>query len=238
MADSGWAAAGAADQYRKLVDVVAPGWKEILNLIARLATSSGIQPHRIIDLGCGWGDVTNEILNLAPQASVLMLDYSQEMVNICKERFKDIPRVNVVQHDLNNGLGPYVERGFDAVVSCFALHHVEFENRVKLYTDIKTVLKESGIFVNADLFRCHSTFVNQWEFDAYVYWMSDQLKEKLGQEYTFAELKARQLENYHTMGDKPGTIWDMYTDMQLAGFQFIDCLCKHQNLAVLAASNR
>ena len=40
------------------------------------------------------------------------------------------------------------------------------------------------------------------------------------------------------MRDKPGTVWDMCNDLKLAGFRFVDCLFKYQNLAVIAATNR
>jgi hypothetical protein len=79
--------------------------------------------------------------------------------------------------------------------------------------------------------------MNQWEFNNYIYWMVEQLKEKLGQTFEFSDLKTRQLENYKIMRDMPGTIWDMCSDLKKSGFQFVDCLCKYQNLAVLAASS-
>ncbi|MDD3363397.1 MAG: hypothetical protein PHZ03_00290 [Syntrophomonas sp.] len=50
-------------------------------------------------------------------------------------------------------------------------------------------------------------------------------------------LKKKQLENYKAMRDMPGTLWDMDNDLRKAGFRFVDCLCKYQNLAVLSASN-
>lgn len=238
MQSEGWRTQGAADRYLKTVDVVAPGRKEILSVIARIATSSDLEQPRILDIGCGMGIVTDEILKCSPQASVVMMDYSEEMVSICSGRFEDNPNIQILHQDLNEGLGPCIEGKFDAVVSCFAIHHVEFENRVQLYSDVKNVLKESGVFCNGDLFKGDSPFLHQWEFDNYICWMMEQLKEKLGQEYTFKDLKSKQLENYALMKDKPGTVWDMYNDLKLAGFKFVDCLFKCQNLGVIAAINR
>lgn len=238
MHGEGWRTQGAAEKYLQMVDVVAPGRKEILSVIARIATSMEPEQPRILDIGCGRGIVTDEILRYSPQASVVMMDYSEEMVSICNERFKDNPNIQVFHHDLNEGLGQCIEGRFDAVVSCFAIHHVDFENRVRLYKDINSVLKESGVFCNGDLFRGDSPLIHEWEFDNYICWMMDQLREKLGQQYTFEDLKAKQLENYELMKDKPGTVWDMCNDLKLAGFRFVDCLFKYQNLAVIAATNR
>ena len=62
------------------------------------------------------------------------------------------------------------------------------------------------------------------------------LKEKLGQDWTFDELKHNRLEHGKKMGDKPGTIWDMFRDMKAAGFGYVDCVWKFRNLAIMAAS--
>lgn len=237
--NEGWKSQGAAEKYINIVDIVAPGRKDILSIIAKLATGfSSARNPRIMDLGSGLGHATEEVLKYAPQASIVMLDFSEEMVAKSKEKFKSYPNVKIIQQDLNKGLGSYLETGFDAIISCFALHHIEYENRVNLYTDIKKGLKEFGVFINGDLFKGDSPAVNQWEFDNYIKWMVEQFRERLGQEYTFTELKDRQLENYNRMRDMPGTVWDMYNDLKRAGFKFVDCMYKNQNLAVLAASNK
>ncbi|KUG04014.1 methyltransferase type 12 [hydrocarbon metagenome] len=233
---NGWETPGAAEKYMKIIDVVAPGRKEILNIISSLATQLPPEQLKIMDLGCGWGQVTEEILKYAPGCSVVMLDYSEEMVVISKQRFKENPNVQVLQHDLNQGLIDKKQE-YDAVVSCFALHHVEYEKRLGLYSDIRKILKPDGIFINGDLFKCESPSINNWEFGNYIWWMLERVKVELGDEYTFSELKQRQLDNYQAMGDKPGTIWDMYNELRMAGFKYVDCLYKNQNLAVLAASN-
>ena len=62
------------------------------------------------------------------------------------------------------------------------------------------------------------------------------MKEHLGEEITFDDMKRRQLESFRKMGDKPGTIWDMHWDMTSAGFQQVDCMLKVQNLAVMVAT--
>lgn len=235
--DEGWKIKGAAEKYMQTVELVAPGRKEILDIIARLATQADGKNPCILDIGCGWGHVTDEVLQHTPQASVVMLDFSEEMVDICKKRFRNNSNIKVLQYDLNEGL-PSFDIRFDSVVSCFALHHIEIGNRIKLYSDIRKSLQETGIFINGDLFKGDSPVINDWEFDRYISWMAEQLDSKLGQTYTFNELKVRQLENYKVMKDMPGTLWEMCSDLRKAGFRYVDCLCKYQNLAVLAATNK
>ena len=104
---------------------------------------------RILDIGCGYGDVTAEVLRYVPQASVCMVDFSEEMVQRSAERFQRNKDILILRYDLNEGLPDQLQpQEFDAVVSCFALHHVELEQRVPLYLQICHVLKADGVFVN------------------------------------------------------------------------------------------
>lgn len=233
----GWAHPEAAEKYAQTADIIIPERKEILSIIARLATDLGSINPKIIDLGCGLGDVTAEILKLKPNADVLMLDFSDEMIRRSSERFRDNKNITAVKRDLNQGILDITEdREFDAVVSCFSIHHVEFENRIKLYSDICKLLKEQGLFINGDLFREDSPAIDQWEFNNHISSLAIELKEKLGQECTFDELKLNRLENAQKMGDKPGTLWEMFHDMKAAGFRYVDCLWKSRNLAIMAAT--
>jgi ubiquinone/menaquinone biosynthesis C-methylase UbiE len=233
----GWLNPEAAENYAQTVDLMVPQRKEILSIISRLAIELGSTNPKVIDLGCGLGDVTAEIVRLKPDVDVLMLDFSDEMIRRSSERFRDNKNITVVKHDLNQGvLGITNDRGFDAVVSCFAIHHVEFENRIKLYSDIHAVLKEEGLFINGDIFKEDSPIIDQWEFDNNISSLLVILKEKLGQEWTFDELKLNRLEHNQKMGDKPGTLWEMFHDIKAAGFGYIDCLWKSGNLAIMAAT--
>ncbi|HWP97617.1 MAG TPA: class I SAM-dependent methyltransferase [Syntrophomonadaceae bacterium] len=238
----GWKMKEAVQRYARVVNVVVPGRQEILNIIARLATESAPADARILDLGCGMGDVSAAILDLNPGVSLVMMDYSEEMLRLCQERFTGCSNIQIVSRDLHKGLGEeLLASRFDIVVSCFALHHLEFSRRVPLYHEIYQILTETGLFINGDMFKGNSPCLDQWEFDNLIGWMVERLKEsQLDPEATFPEatfnkIKQAQMENSQLMGDKPLSIWDMYQDMKEAGFKYVDCLWKVQNLAVLAA---
>lgn len=233
----GWTNPEAAENYARMADLIIPERREILSIISRLAIELGSINPKIIDLGCGLGDVTAEIVKLKPDASVLMIDFSDEMIRRSSEKFRDNKNITVAKQDLNQGISGITEdREFDAVVSCFSIHHVEFENRIKLYSDIYEVLKEQGLFINGDLFREDSLIIDQWEFNDSISSLAIRLREKLGQEWTFEELKLNRLENAQKMGDKPGTLWETFQDMKAAGFRYVDCLWKSRNLAIMAAT--
>jgi SAM-dependent methyltransferase len=209
--NSGWQSADIAERYRRVAEIVIPGRAEILSLIARAATAFSPKQARILDLGAGYGDVTAAVLEHRQDSFVTLLDYNNGMLEMSRERFRDNPRVTILHHDLHTSFpGTIAPGSCDAVVSCFSIHHVAFENRVKLYGDILTSLKPGGLFINGDRFTGESAKLSEWEFDNWIGWMVDSVREKTGSEREFEDIKVKQLESDKRLGDKPDTIWEGY----------------------------
>ena len=233
----GWQSKEAVEHYRRIAEVLIPGRKEILSLIASLAAVTTDNHPKILDLGCGYGEVTAQILANNPDAEIYMVDYSDEMINMAKDRFISNSNVKIIKHNLNLGVPPSAKSvQFNSVVSCFALHHVEFENRTNLYSSIEGVLKPGGLFVNGDRFKGDSPTIDRWEFDNWISWMVERIKQEAPVERPFDTVKKTQIESDKRLGDKPGTVLEMMNDLIQSGFQYVDCIWKHQNLGIIAAS--
>ena len=96
----GWTNPEAAENYALMADIIVPERREILSILSKLATEFGAVNPKIIDLGCGLGDVTAEIVKLKPDANVLMLDFSDEMIKRSSERFRNQRNITVAKQDL------------------------------------------------------------------------------------------------------------------------------------------
>jgi tRNA (cmo5U34)-methyltransferase len=78
---------------------------------------------RILDLGSGDGRLLDLVLRVRPKAAGVALDFSPLMLERLRRRFAGAPRVEVVAHNLDD---PLPELGtFDAVLSCFAILHLQ-----------------------------------------------------------------------------------------------------------------
>lgn len=106
-------------------------------------------PRRVLDLGCGDGEVTARIREAWPLANVVAADFSDEMLRRAGARFAADPYVEVVRHDLDEPL-PAAWGSFEAVVSAFAIHHVVDERKRALYAEVFERLEPGGSFVNLE----------------------------------------------------------------------------------------
>jgi len=121
---------------------------EILEMIAaRLDAGEG---SRILDLGCGTGNITALLRERFPEAAVCGVDPADNMIELATDRFRSDKKV-----EIRKGEGtriPFVSDHFDYVVSNLALHHVLPESRSLCAAEIARVLKPGGRLVYADLF--------------------------------------------------------------------------------------
>jgi tRNA (cmo5U34)-methyltransferase len=102
--------------------------------------------RRVLDLGTGNGRLLALLQRERPQMAGVGVDFSDLMLEAARERFAGDERVELVRHDLGEPL-PDLGR-FDAVVSSFAIHHLEHERKRSLYAEAFDLLKPGGVFAN------------------------------------------------------------------------------------------
>jgi tRNA (cmo5U34)-methyltransferase len=105
-------------------------------------------PRRVLDLGSGGGRLLGLVKAARPDAEFVALDFSETMLDTLRKQFAADPRVSVVAHDLSEPL-PSLGK-FDAVVSCFAIHHLLHERKRALYQEIYEALQPGGVFCNLE----------------------------------------------------------------------------------------
>jgi SAM-dependent methyltransferase len=112
--------------------------------------------RRVLDLGTGDGRLLALVKgHLTPRESdgvdkieAVAIDFSPAMLEAAGKRFAGDSSVSIVAHNLDDSL-PALGR-FDAVVSCFAIHHLVHERKRGLYMEIHGLLKPGGVFCNLE----------------------------------------------------------------------------------------
>lgn len=236
MTELGGRASSRAVRRMRLQSDMVPGRQDVLTLIAEIATSADAPP-RVLDLGCGDGEVSAAILARQPDAALTLVDISEDMLDHARQRLGRAPGLELVQHDLHDGLPDPVRGPFDAVVSCFTLHNLDPASRPRLFAEVRRALRPRGLFVNADRVREEGARLDAWQFSHWIEWMRERAGTRYGSTRTAAEIRQRQHEMDREVGDAPGSIWSMRDALLGAGFTEVDCLYKNRITALLVAVN-
>lgn len=100
----------------------------------------------ILVLGCGSG---LEIERIKFPCNVLGIDISEKMLDVLRKKklYKDVK--------LNTLCGSFLDLNFennsyDIVLSCYAMHHFNSEQKLNIYNKIYASLKNDGVFINGD----------------------------------------------------------------------------------------
>jgi tRNA (cmo5U34)-methyltransferase len=102
--------------------------------------------RRVLDLGTGDGRLLALLKRDRPEIVGVGVDFSEVMLAAASKRFAHDERVELVQRNLAEPL-PALGR-FDAVISSFAIHHLEHDRKRSLYGEVFDLLQPGGVFAN------------------------------------------------------------------------------------------
>jgi len=101
----------------------------------------------ILDIGAGTGLFSACVLEKFPAARMTLMDISEKMLELARERFRSRENVRYVVCDYSRAdLGGQ----YDLCCSALSIHHLESEDKKRLFQKIFAALKPGGLFVNAD----------------------------------------------------------------------------------------
>ena len=109
----------------------------------------------VLDVGAGYGAVSEEVLKRFPNARVTLQDYSQPMLAEAQRRLAPhTARLTYVTADLTDPAWPQAVGGpFDLAVSAIALHNLRDPAKIfACYRAIHDLLRPDGRFLDYDLF--------------------------------------------------------------------------------------
>ncbi|MFE5031319.1 class I SAM-dependent methyltransferase [Streptomyces sp. NPDC056683] len=177
---------------------------------------------RVLDLACGTGTITARLLARFPDAVSTGVDLDPALLAIAEGTFAGDDRVTLVTADLKDpewtARLPY--DSYDAVLTATALHWLHSEPLAALYGQVAELVRDGGVFMNADHMIDDSTpRINAAE-RARRHRGMDQAKaagaldwadwwQLAAQDPVLAAPTARRFEIYgeHAEGDMPSAAW-------------------------------
>jgi tRNA (cmo5U34)-methyltransferase len=146
-----------AAEYDSQRQYVIPQMDQYYGAAVWAAEATGNNPA-ILDIGAGTGLLSALILEKFPTADLTLLDISENMLCVAKERFSGRENVRYVVNDYSRSeLGGV----YDIICSALSIHHLATEDKRRLFYKIFMSLKPGGMFVNADQADGESVYFRQ-----------------------------------------------------------------------------
>jgi SAM-dependent methyltransferase len=117
----------------------------------------------VLDIGAGYGYLTEEVLRAFPRAHVTLQDYSDLMLARAREHLaKFAGQLSFVLADLlDPGWSDRVGGPFDLIVSGIAIHNLRAGDKIAaVYRGVARLLKPDALFLDYDLFAKYGGIEN------------------------------------------------------------------------------
>jgi tRNA (cmo5U34)-methyltransferase len=177
-----------------------------------------------IELGCGTGELSRRLLEAVPDLSLHALDLSPAMVARAREKLAAwAGRVTI---EVGNVLTAPLPADAGGAVSALAVHHLEAEEKRALFGRVLRTLAPGGLFVLADAVAGDDA---RAEASYEAVWVEHMTGAGLPQEEVEAVL------DDHRRNDRFSRLDEQLAWLREAGFTRVECLWKHDLLAVVAA---
>lgn len=111
---------------------------------------------RVLDIGCGPGQIALLIAERIAGSEVLGIDLAQHMLDVANRHRAASPFGGSVRFELADAKGlPYPDASFDTVCSNTILHHIP--DPIPFLAEAGRVLRPGGVLLIRDLFRPRDT---------------------------------------------------------------------------------
>lgn len=210
-----------AEEYDNLILTLIPYYQEMTDALTLSLPFKSQETIRVLDLGCGTGNISAKIKQRFPQARITCVDMADKMINRAQHKLKNYTDISFKLSDFQK---LEIDEHYDAIISSLALHHLENnEAKFKFYEFIYYSLMKGGVFYNADIVLGSSLYLQ----DIYL----DKWRNFLRTKYSIQEIENKWLPIYR-QEDRPIKMMTHLQWLRKIGFRQVDVLWKYYNFAV------
>ncbi len=182
--------------------------------------TKGYENPKILDLGAGTGILTELLHQQYPTSEITLMDLSHNMLEIAKDKFKNITTFKYLEEDYLTFNFP---ENYDIIVSSLSIHHLNDSDKKTLYKKIYDNLNKDGIFINADEVKG----ATQKTEDMFKNMENSYLqKQDIPEEEKQTLLERRKL-------DQPATLLDNIKWFEEIGYRNVDVFFKYYRYFVI-----
>jgi len=197
-----------------------------MELITQAAFATAPRMRKILDIGCGAGNNTLKILEMAKDPDCDLLDLSPNMLERAKARvcLQTKGEVRTICEDLRTA--PLAENTYDVVIAAAVLHHLRDDaDWLAAFKKIHSVLKTGGGFWISDLVSHEPSALHSLMWDRYGKYLCG----VGGAEYRDKVFK------YIAHEDSPRPLAYQLELLKKVGFRYVEVLHKNSCFAAFGA---
>jgi tRNA (cmo5U34)-methyltransferase len=218
--------ASMVESYDSLIRRAVPRYDE---MVARLLEYLPPDARSLVELGCGTGNLSLQLLAKFPRSTLTFVDASPEMIALTRSRVDHAtssatPSVGYLVQRFEEL--DYPGRPVDVVVSSISLHHVE--DKARLYACTRSLLTRGGRFCFADQIRGEPESNHRLNWERWL----DFCREP--GHCTAEEIES--LLEHAAAHDHYTTLTDHIALLSNAGFSEIDCVWRNGMWGIVTAS--
>jgi tRNA (cmo5U34)-methyltransferase len=224
---SQWVKPEFTQEYRDSADVYIVERRRLLEILKSFyGYFIGNKPkNNVLDLGCGDGIITHELLRIDNSIVATLIDGSEDMLNKAKDRLKDSENIRFIKASFQEILNKKIAlQNFDFIVSSLAIHHLTMKEKKALFRTIYSHLNVEGYFLNIDVILAPSDALEQWYLSLWRKWIAER-KSILGiKGNSYDDIIQRYKDN---RDNKPDTLDKQLKALKSIGFKDVDCYYKY-----------
>jgi tRNA (cmo5U34)-methyltransferase len=222
---SQWADSEFSKEYRKYADDYLPDRFKLIEIVKSFFKHfiHEIDAPRVLDLGCGDGLVAHELMKSDDRIRATLVDGFPEMLESAKKRLADFDTVQFVQATFQDLLEhDRLQSNFDFILSSFAIHHLEMEEKKALYGYIYHHLSTNGFFLNLDVVLAPYQDLEEWYLSMWREWIHANVDSS--KQPDLLPIPQQYKDNPDNF---PDTLSAQLEALQAIGFKNVDCFYKY-----------
>ena len=236
---SEWAEDKHAKEFMENADIYILERKRLFEILKSFYThflgeKANQRPIKVLDLGCGDGALTLELLKKDPKIKATLIDGSAEMLNNARKQLESYEGFIFIQKTFQELLedeskgNDIIADEFDFVISSLAIHHLHTKEKEDLFGYIHEHLNSGGFFLNIETVKAPTDELESWYRVLWGEWIQKN-QINMGVQESFEYLP----EQYKNNPDNhPDTLNIQLNALKSVGFQQVDCYYKYGIFAI------
>jgi tRNA (cmo5U34)-methyltransferase len=210
-----------AKEFDSLILKLIPHYDEMIKSLTLAIPFSVKETIKILDLGCGTGNVSMAVKERFPRSKLTCVDLAENMIEMAHSK---LSKYDNIEYKIGNFSTLDFDDDYHVIVSSLALHHLKSdEEKKRLFSKIYDALSVGGVFYNADAVLGSNSHLSKVNIDMWKNYMKKNLP--------LDEIEEKWLPT-HYEEDYPAPLMDQLDWLRKIGFKDVDVVWKYYQGAV------